>query len=73
MDVASRSRGGRHKLDYQTVLDRLAEKGISIRVASPKLVTEEVAARFRARCGPSRAGAHGSLRWGAGAGGTIRA
>jgi RNA-splicing ligase RtcB len=34
----SRSR----KLDYQTVLDRLAEKGISIRVASPKLVTEEV-------------------------------
>ena len=32
----------RRNLDYQEVLDALAQKGISIRVASPKLVMEEV-------------------------------
>lgn len=32
----------RRTLDYQEVLDALAQKGISIRVASPKLVMEEV-------------------------------
>ena len=32
---------GRRTLDYDTVLGGLREKGISIRVASPKLVTEE--------------------------------
>lgn len=32
----------RRNLDFQDVLDRLADKGIAIRVASPKLVMEEV-------------------------------
>lgn len=32
----------RRNLDYQEVLDALKSKGISIRVASPKLVMEEV-------------------------------
>jgi tRNA-splicing ligase RtcB len=32
----------RRALDYKEVLEGLAEKGISIRVASPKLVMEEV-------------------------------
>ncbi len=32
----------RRTLDYQEVLDALSKKGISIRVASPKLVMEEV-------------------------------
>ena len=32
----------RRQLDYQDVLDNLKSKGISIRVASPKLVMEEV-------------------------------
>lgn len=32
----------RRNLDYQDVLDNLKSKGISIRVASPKLVMEEV-------------------------------
>jgi hypothetical protein len=32
----------RRNLDYQDVLAKLAEQGISIRVASPKLVMEEV-------------------------------
>uniref|UniRef100_H2Z8E1 3'-phosphate/5'-hydroxy nucleic acid ligase n=1 Tax=Ciona savignyi TaxID=51511 RepID=H2Z8E1_CIOSA len=32
----------RRKLDFQAVLDRLADQNISIRVASPKLVMEEV-------------------------------
>lgn len=32
----------RRNLDYQDVLDSLKSKGISIRVASPKLVMEEV-------------------------------
>ena len=32
----------RRNLDYQDVLDSLAAKGIAIRVASPKLVMEEV-------------------------------
>lgn len=31
----------RRAMDYKEVLEGLAEKGISIRVASPKLVTEE--------------------------------
>lgn len=31
----------RRKLDHEAVLRNLKEKGISIRVASPKLVTEE--------------------------------
>lgn len=32
----------RRSLDYQEILDALARKGIAIRVASPKLVMEEV-------------------------------
>lgn len=32
----------RRNLDFQDVLDRLADLGIAIRVASPKLVMEEV-------------------------------
>ena len=32
----------RRNLDYQEVLDALSAKGIAIRVASPKLVMEEV-------------------------------
>ena len=32
----------RRTLDYQEVLDALSQKGIAIRVASPKLVMEEV-------------------------------
>ncbi len=32
----------RNKLDYKDVLAELERKGISIRIASPKLVTEEV-------------------------------
>lgn len=32
----------RRNLDFQDVLDKLADKGIAIRVASPKLVMEEV-------------------------------
>ena len=32
----------RRNLDYMTVLDKLEQQGISIRVASPKLVMEEV-------------------------------
>ena len=32
----------RRNLDYQEVLDALSSKGIAIRVASPKLVMEEV-------------------------------
>lgn len=32
----------RRNLDFQDVLDKLAQQGISIRVASPKLVMEEV-------------------------------
>ena len=37
----SRSKS-RRTLDWNEVLDDLREKGISIRIASPKLVTEEV-------------------------------
>ena len=33
---------GRRTLGYEAVLERLEQKGISIRVASPKLVMEEV-------------------------------
>lgn len=32
----------RRNLDFQDVLDKLADQGIAIRVASPKLVMEEV-------------------------------
>merc|ERR1712194_124911 len=37
----------RTKLDYQTVLDKLNKKGISIRVASPKLVMEEAPESYK--------------------------
>lgn len=37
----------RRNLDYSTVLERLAEKGISIRVASPKLVMEEAPESYK--------------------------
>jgi hypothetical protein len=36
----------RRNLDYQDVLAKLAENGIAIRVASPKLVMEEVSRLF---------------------------
>jgi tRNA-splicing ligase RtcB len=37
----------RRTLDYEGVLDRLREKGISIRVASPKLVMEEAPESYK--------------------------
>lgn len=37
----------RNKLDFQEVLDRLKTKGISIRVASPKLVMEEAPESYK--------------------------
>jgi len=37
----------RRNLGYQEVLDKLAEKGISIRVASPKLVMEEAPESYK--------------------------
>eukprot|EP00128_Syssomonas_multiformis_P006885 Colp12_sorted_trinity150504_noHs@10644 len=37
----------RRQLDYTEVLDNLAKKGISIRVASPKLVTEEAPESYK--------------------------
>ncbi|XP_071960194.1 RNA-splicing ligase RtcB homolog [Antedon mediterranea] len=37
----------RRNLDYQTVLDKLAGQGISIRVASPKLVMEEAPESYK--------------------------
>ena len=37
----------RRTLDYQGVLDKLAEKGIAIRVASPKLVMEEAPESYK--------------------------
>ncbi|CAB4060564.1 RTCB [Lepeophtheirus salmonis] len=37
----------RRNLDYQTVLDDLDKKGISIRVASPKLVMEEAPESYK--------------------------
>lgn len=44
----ARSRNNsRTKLDYQTVLDGLKTKGISIRVASPKLVMEEAPESYK--------------------------
>lgn len=44
----ARSRNNsRNKLDYQTVLDNLKTKGISIRVASPKLVMEEAPESYK--------------------------
>lgn len=36
----------RRNLDFQDVLDKLADQGIAIRVASPKLVMEEVTRAF---------------------------
>lgn len=36
----------RRNIHFQEVLDNLQQKGISIRVASPKLVMEEVASVF---------------------------
>lgn len=36
----------RRNLDFQDVLDKLADMGIAIRVASPKLVMEEVSGRM---------------------------
>ncbi|PRW56077.1 tRNA-splicing ligase-like protein [Chlorella sorokiniana] len=44
----ARSRNNsRNKLDYQQVLDALKAKGISIRVASPKLVMEEAPESYK--------------------------
>lgn len=44
----ARSRNNsRNKLDYQQVLDALKTKGISIRVASPKLVMEEAPESYK--------------------------
>ncbi len=37
----------RRNLDYTEVLEKLAEKGISIRVASPKLVMEEAPESYK--------------------------
>merc|ERR1712241_1321553 len=42
----SRSRS-RRNLDFQEVLDKLQQKGISIRVASPKLVMEEAPESYK--------------------------
>ena len=44
--AASRNKS-RRQLDYKEVLGRLQEQGIAIRVASPKLVMEEVWGRPR--------------------------
>lgn len=40
----------RKKLDHQEVLDKLKENGISIRVANPKLVTEEAPESYKDVC-----------------------
>ena len=40
----------RKKLNHQEVLDKLKENGISIRVASPKLVTEEAPESYKDVC-----------------------
>ena len=37
----------RRSLSYQEVLDKLAEQGIAIRVASPKLVMEEAPESYK--------------------------
>lgn len=37
----------RNKLEYSTVLDNLKQKGIAIRVASPKLVMEEAPEAYK--------------------------
>jgi len=42
----SRNRS-RNTLDYKQVLDKLGKKGISIRVASPKLVMEEAPESYK--------------------------
>ncbi|CAL5225356.1 g8159 [Coccomyxa viridis] len=44
---ASSRNSARRNLDYQTVLDSLKTKGISIRVASPKLVMEEAPESYK--------------------------
>ena len=44
--AASRAKS-RCTLDYQEVLDKLEQKGITIRVASPKLVMEEAPESYR--------------------------
>ena len=44
---ASSRAKSRRTLDYETVLEDLAAKGISIRVASPKLVTEEAPTSYK--------------------------
>ena len=38
---------GRRNLDYQSVLDKMEELGISVRVASPKLVMEEAPESYK--------------------------
>ncbi len=43
---ASSRNKSRKELDYTDVLKMLADKGISIRVASPKLVMEEAPERY---------------------------
>ncbi|KAK6292277.1 hypothetical protein J4Q44_G00368610 [Coregonus suidteri] len=40
----------RRNLDFQDVLDKLADKGIAIRVASPKLVMEEAPESYKNVC-----------------------
>ena len=42
--------GSRRQMDYTEVLDALAAKGISIRVASPKLVMEEAPESYKDVC-----------------------
>jgi tRNA-splicing ligase RtcB (3'-phosphate/5'-hydroxy nucleic acid ligase) len=44
--AASRAKS-RRSLNYEEVLDKLAAKGISIRVASPKLVMEEAPESYK--------------------------
>ena len=44
----------RNKLSYEQVLDALKTRGISIRVASPKLVMEEAPESYKVRPGMPR-------------------
>ncbi|OAF67069.1 hypothetical protein A3Q56_05203 [Intoshia linei] len=39
--------GARKKLNYQNILDRLIERGIEVRVASPKLIAEEAPESYK--------------------------
>ena len=48
----------RRALDYKEVLEGLAEKGISIRVASPKLVMEEAPESYKVRTSAQRSCNH---------------